>query len=72
MCDTIVALPPVTSTGNVIFGKNSDRPQEEAQPLVQVGRTSHAAGDAGAQFVKVPQVSETYRHVGSRPYWCAG
>lgn len=71
-CDTMVALPPATAGGQVIFGKNSDRPAVEAQPLVQRERTSHAGGDAGVQFVRVPQVEVTYRHIGSRPYWCAG
>ena len=72
-CDTMVALPSVTSGGQVIFGKNSDRPQEEAQPLVLRPRTRHADGaDAGAQFVNLPQARETYRHVGSLPFWCSG
>lgn len=71
-CDTVVALPSASLNGQVLFGKNSDRPQEEAQPLVQRARASHNGGDAGAQFVQVPQVAETYRHVGSRPFWCAG
>lgn len=69
----MVALPSVTSGGQVIFGKNSDRPQEEAQPLVQRPRQVHVdGGEAGAQFVDVPQARETYRHVGSRPFWCSG
>jgi secernin len=71
-CDTMVALPSATAGGQVIFGKNSDRPQEEAQPLVLRPQGVHEQGDAGAQFVKVPQARETYRHVGSRPFWCAG
>lgn len=72
-CDTMVALPSVTTNGQMIFGKNSDRPQEEAQPLVLRPRQSHDSGDsAGAQFVNVPQVKETFRHIGSKPYWCAG
>jgi dipeptidase len=68
----MVALPQATANGQVIFGKNSDRPANEAQPLELHARTSHSGGHAGAQFVKVPQAAVTYRHVGSRPYWCAG
>jgi hypothetical protein len=30
-CDTFVAMGDVTSGGNVIFGKNSDRPHGEVQ-----------------------------------------
>ena len=72
-CDTMVALPSATANGQVIFGKNSDRPQEEAQPLVQRPCKVHVGdGEAGAQFVEVPQARETYRHVGSRPFWCSG
>lgn len=71
-CDTMVAMPSATANGQVIFGKNSDRPQEEAQPLVMRRREVHEGGEAGAQFVDVPQARETSRHVGSRPFWCAG
>ena len=71
-CDTMVALPSVTANGQVIFGKNSDRPQEEAQPLVLQPHKVHDSGEADTQFVSVPQARETYRHVGSRPYWCSG
>lgn len=71
-CDTMVALPTATANGQVIFGKNSDRPQEEAQPLVMRHRAVHEGGEAGAQFIDVPQARETFRHVGSRPYWCTG
>ncbi|MEX0761338.1 MAG: C69 family dipeptidase [Dehalococcoidia bacterium] len=71
-CDTMVALGDATKSGQVLFAKNSDRPQEECQPLVMRVRTEHIVGDAGCQFVDVPQARVTYRHVGSRPYWCAG
>ena len=33
-CDTFVAFPPATADGNVIFGKNSDRPGNEVQEIV--------------------------------------
>ena len=71
-CDTMVALGSSTHGGNTIFAKDSDRPQEEAQPLGMVPAADHIGGHAGAQFVDVPQVPSTYRHVGSKPYWCAG
>jgi len=68
----MVALGSSTRGGNTIFAKNSDRPQEEAQPLVMVPAADHIGGHAGAQFVDVPQVPSTYRHVGSKPFWCSG
>ena len=40
-CDTFVAMCDVTSDGNVIFGKNSDRPHGEVQEVVAVPRTNH-------------------------------
>ena len=39
-CDTVVALPNSTSNNTTIFGKNSDRPKLECQPLVQKPRTN--------------------------------
>jgi secernin len=72
-CDTMVAIGGSTVGGNTLFAKNSDRPQEEAQPLVQVGASDHSPSEfSGTQFVDVPQLGHTYRHVGSKPYWCAG
>lgn len=71
-CDTMVALGGATRGGNTVFAKNSDRPQDEAQPLVLVPGADHSGGFSGTQFVAVPQVEHTYRHVGSKPYWCAG
>jgi dipeptidase len=68
----MVALSGSTRDGNTVFAKNSDRPQEEAQPLVQVAASNRSGGFSGTQFVDVPQVGHTYRHAGSKPYWCAG
>ncbi len=67
------ALPGATAGGQVVFAKNADRPQDESQPLVMRPRASHRAGEAfHCQFVSVPQVGTTWRHVGSRPWWCVG
>jgi secernin len=72
-CDTMVALGSVTANGQTLFAKNSDRPPDECQPLIQHARRCHAA-DAytRCQFVDVPEVAVTYRHIGSRPHWCWG
>ncbi|MEZ4864713.1 MAG: C69 family dipeptidase [Caldilineaceae bacterium] len=72
-CDTMVALANATATGQTIFAKNSDRPADECQPLVLRERQTHAPGAlTRCQFVTIPQVATTYRHIGSRPYWCWG
>ena len=72
-CDTMVALGRATRNGQTIFAKNSDRPVDECQPLVQHTRQSHASGaETQCQFLTLPQTETTYRHVGSRPYWCWG
>ena len=72
-CDTMVALPNSTRHGQTLFAKNSDRPEEECQPLVHRSRAQHAPdATVRCQFVELPQVTTTYEHVGSRPYWCWG
>ncbi|MEZ4727368.1 MAG: C69 family dipeptidase [Caldilineaceae bacterium] len=72
-CDTMVALGNSTVSGQTIFAKNSDRPADECQPLVLQERQQHAPGALShCQFVTIPQVATTYRHIGSRPYWCWG
>lgn len=35
-CDTFVVLPPLTKNQSVVFGKNSDRPQNEVQEVVLI------------------------------------
>ncbi len=72
-CDTMVALPSATKENQTIFAKNSDRSATECQPLVQHARKTHPAGTSTkCQFVELPEVATTYRHIGSRPYWCWG
>ena len=72
-CDTMVALGTATRGGQTIFAKNSDRPVDECQPLVQCQRQTHPPGaTTRCQFVELQQAGITYRHVGSRPYWCWG
>ncbi|MCX6050616.1 MAG: C69 family dipeptidase [Chloroflexi bacterium] len=72
-CDTMVALGNATQNRQTIFAKNSDRPATECQPLELHERQQYRPGDVvHCQFVTVPQVTTTYRHIGSRPYWCWG
>ena len=72
-CDTMVALPAATRDGFTIFAKNSDRPANECQPLVQVkGRRHPPASEVRCQYLSIPQVRHTYGFVGSQPYWLWG
>ena len=35
-CDTFVVMSDLTASGDVIFGKNSDRPVGEVQEVVRI------------------------------------
>lgn len=68
-----MALGPATRDGVTVFGKNSDRPPDECQRLVQVPRRRYADGSAlRCQYVTIPQVRETAALVGSQPHWLWG
>jgi secernin len=72
-CDTWVALANATASRLTILGKNSDRPQFDAQPLLFYPHSSWPEGkmiDLGR--IKIPQVQETFATMGSSPYWCWG
>ena len=72
-CDTMVALGNSTRSGNILFAKNSDRPVNEAQPLVVVEAADHAPGEElKCTYIAIPQVEHTYRVMGSQPYWIWG
>ena len=73
MCDTWVAMSDVTLSQNVIFGKNSDRPIFDCQPLVFQPRNEWPANsNIKTEYIELPQGAVTYAHLGSRPYWCWG
>jgi secernin len=72
-CDSVVALPPLTRGTRPIFAKNSDRPPDEAQPLMQVASADHRPGSkVRCQYVEIDQVVHTHAFLGSRPYWLWG
>ena len=72
-CDSLAALPPATRDGRVHFGKNSDRPELEAQPLSLHPRSRHHPGASlRCTYIDIPQVDASARVLGSRPYWCWG
>lgn len=69
-CDTFVTQADAASHGRMIFGKNSDRPAGEAQPLRFVpARPSN--GQLDLAYVSI-QDEPAYAHVGAAPYWCWG
>jgi dipeptidase len=69
----MVALGNATLNGQTIFAKNSDRPADECQPLILRDRKIHAVNShTQCQFITIPEVHETHRHIGSRPFWCWG
>ncbi len=73
MCDTWVALGNVTTSGQVIFAKNSDRPIFDCQPLVKYARQTWPAGSrVQLEYVDLPQPETTFATLGSSPYWCWG
>ena len=43
-CDTFVVLPPATANGCIIFGKNSDRLEDEVQEVVYIPAEDHELG----------------------------
>jgi dipeptidase len=72
-CDSLVALGAATADGTVLFAKNSDRPADECQPLVQLARQHHAAGArVRCQYIEIAEVAETAAVIGSQPFWLWG
>lgn len=73
MCDTLVALGNATEDGSVIFGKNSDRPDDEVQLITHVPRMKFSKGDKlKCTYIKIPQVTETAAVLLSQPWWMWG
>ena len=72
-CDTWIALSNSTQDKSVMMGKNSDRPSVEAQPLVYHPRKHYKLGDkVNCTHIEIPQVEETYAHMGSKIWWTFG
>jgi secernin len=73
MCDTVVALGNATEDGRTIFGKNSDRLPNEAQPVRYYPRKSYYDGEMlECTYIEIPQVKETYAVFLSQPHWIWG
>ena len=68
MCDTFVAIPAHTASGNLIFGKNSDREPNEAQAIVRFPASKTDAKTLHCTYITIPQVSETHEVILSKPF----
>jgi len=72
-CDSVVATASLASRGRAIFAKNSDRPPDEAQPLVSLPAADHPTGaKLRCQYIQIEQVPHTHAFLGSRPHWLWG
>ncbi|RMF24914.1 MAG: secernin-3, partial [Deltaproteobacteria bacterium] len=72
-CDSIFVPASLSATGKPLFAKNSDRPEGESQPLVQVPAADHRAGEPiRCQYIEIEQVAHTHAFIGSRPHWLWG
>ena len=73
MCDTFVALGNASKDGNVIFGKNSDRPFDEIQLIVYAPQKKHEKGNIlKCTHIEIDQVQETNAIILSQPWWMWG
>jgi secernin len=73
MCDTFVALPDATVNGDIIFGKNSDRPQGEIQDVVVIPAQKYAPNEqVKCTYITIEQVKETFVVILSQPRWIWG
>lgn len=69
MCDTYVSLSTWSKNGNVIFGKNSDRLDSEAQLITYAPRKTFSSGEeVRCTHISIPQVAEKAAIILSQPY----
>ncbi len=73
MCDTFIALSEATSAGNIIFGKNSDRPYSEIQNIMfYPSQKQTNESEVQCTYIKIPQAESTYAVLLSQPLWMFG
>jgi secernin len=73
MCDSWVVISDATVDGNVMMGKNSDRPIFDCQPLVfYPGKKWPTGSKVKLEYIELPQVEAAYATMGAGPYWCWG
>ncbi len=73
MCDTLVALPPATRGGGVLFAKSADCEVNEANALVRIPRGRHAPGEAvRITHLVIPQAPLTHELLLTKAFWTYG
>jgi len=73
MCDTLVARGGATTSGAMLFAKNSDREANEAQYPFFVPAAAHEAGASlRCTYIDIPQARHTHAVLLSRPFWMWG
>ncbi len=68
MCDTFVYVPTKNSSGNIVFGKNSDREPNEAQAIIRIPAKTHKNKKLKCTYIEIPQVKETFEILLSKPF----
>jgi dipeptidase len=68
MCDTLVAPPAFTRSGNLILGKNSDREPLETQAVAHFCKAFPKEKELQCTYLKIPQVQETHEVILSKPF----
>lgn len=71
-CDTFAVKSASGTSPYTLFGKNSDRPARESQPLTRVPARKGRGRTLSLAYVEIADVEETLTHLGSSPYWCWG
>ena len=73
MCDTFVALPPVTRDKSVLFAKSADCEVNEANAIVRIPGRKHMKGEAvRVTHLVIPQAEETYEIFLTKAFWTYG
>ena len=73
MCDTLVALPPATGDGAVLFAKSADCEVNEANALVRVPRAAHVPGETvRLTHLVIPQARATHELLLTKAFWTYG
>ena len=66
-CDTFVVMNDLTASGDVIFGKNSDRPLGEVQEVVRIpGKVHPKNSKLQCTYIEISQVDKTHEVVLSK------
>jgi secernin len=72
MCDTLVATPAITSSGAMLFAKNSDRERNEAQLIELSPRRRRSAPTEPLTYIEIEPAAETHAALICRPFWMWG